>query len=127
MLLIDELAEARIAEAVQRGDFDNLPGAGRPLVLDDDSNIPETQRMAYRVLKNAGCLPPELQLRKDIDALSAAMRDMVDETEFERARRRLQMLTLRLSLSRGGQCDLRTEQAYFEKIQRRWAEGGSAR
>jgi hypothetical protein len=46
--------EARIEEAMPRGEFDALPGADRPLVLDDDRLAPEELRAAYRVLKNAG-------------------------------------------------------------------------
>ncbi len=49
------LAERRIAEAIERGEFDDLPGVGRPLDLDDvDPLLPEELRMAYRILKNAG-------------------------------------------------------------------------
>ena len=127
MLLLDALAEARIVEAVARGEFDDLPGAGKPLLLDDDSHIPETQRMAYRILKNAGCLPPEMQLHKDIDVLAAAIPEIEDDTECQRARLRLQVLMLRLSLSRGGGGALRCEQAYFDRIQLRWTQGRAMR
>ena len=49
------LAERRIEEAIARGEFDNLPGAGRPLDLDDEDPLwPEEVRMARRILKNAG-------------------------------------------------------------------------
>ena len=58
---IDQLAEARIQEAIDRGELRGLPGEGRPLQLDDDSAIPEELRAAYRLLKNAGFLPPELR------------------------------------------------------------------
>ena len=61
--VIQSIAEQRIAEAQQQGAFDNLPGAGRPLQLEDDSHIPPELRMAYKVLRNAGCLPPEMQDR----------------------------------------------------------------
>ena len=54
------LAERRIEEAIARGEFDDLPGAGRPLDLDDeDPLLPEELRLAYPILKNAGCLPAE--------------------------------------------------------------------
>ena len=49
------LAERRIEEAIARGEFDDLPGAGRPLELDDlDPLLPEELRLAYRILRNAG-------------------------------------------------------------------------
>ena len=61
MLALELLAERKIAEAVSRGEFDDLPGAGRPLDLEDDALIPEELRMAYRILKNAGFTPKEVQ------------------------------------------------------------------
>ena len=54
------MAERKIAEAVANGELDNLPGAGKPLELDDDALVPEELRMAYRVLKNAGYAPAEV-------------------------------------------------------------------
>jgi hypothetical protein len=54
MLLFELLAEQKIAEAVSRGEFDHLPGAGKPLDLDEDALVPEDLRMACRILKNAG-------------------------------------------------------------------------
>ena len=67
--MLDFLAEQRIAEAVSRGDFDDLPGAGRPLELDDDALIPEDLRLAYRILKNAGFVPPEVETLNEIAQL----------------------------------------------------------
>jgi hypothetical protein len=63
------LAERRIEEAIARGELDDLPGAGRPLELDDDQLIPEDLRLAYRILKNAGYVPPEVQSLNEIAAL----------------------------------------------------------
>jgi hypothetical protein len=57
----DLIAERRIQEALARGEFDNLPGAGRPLELDDEPLVPEEVRAIYRVLKNAGFVPPEVE------------------------------------------------------------------
>jgi hypothetical protein len=57
----DDLIEEHIRRAHARGEFDNLPGAGKPLDLGEDAHLPAELRMAYRVLKNAGYLPEELQ------------------------------------------------------------------
>ena len=65
----DLLAERRIAEAVSRGELDDLPGAGKPLSLDDDALVPEDLRVAYRILKNAGFIPPEAHNLKEIAQL----------------------------------------------------------
>ena len=66
MTLLDQIAERHIQQAEQRGEFDDLPGAGKPLVLDDDALIPEELRAGYRLLKNSGYLPPDLQLNQEI-------------------------------------------------------------
>ena len=66
MFVFQKIVEKRIKEAQERGDFDDLPGHGEPINIEDDSNIPEDLRLVYKILKNANCLPPELQLRKDI-------------------------------------------------------------
>ena len=67
--MFDQIAERRIAEAIERGDFDDLPGAGRPLDLTDDVLVPEDLRMAYRILKNAGYVPPEAHTLNQIAQL----------------------------------------------------------
>jgi Domain of unknown function (DUF1992) len=61
------VAERQIKEAMDRGDFDNLPGKGKPLNLDEDASIPVHQRMMMKVLKNAEALPDWISLEKDID------------------------------------------------------------
>ena len=65
MWLLDQWAERHITEAQSKGEFDNLPGSGEPLILDDDSHVPPELRAGYRLLKNAGCLPPELEQRRE--------------------------------------------------------------
>ena len=59
--MLDLIAERRIAEAAANGELDNLPGAGKPLELDDDALVPEDLRMAHRILKNAGYAPEEVR------------------------------------------------------------------
>jgi Domain of unknown function (DUF1992) len=61
MLSFELIAERKIAEAAAQGEFDNLPGAGRPLDLQEDPLVPEDQRMANRILRNAGFVPREVE------------------------------------------------------------------
>ncbi len=96
MCLIDRLAEQRIAEAQTRGEFDDLPGKGRPLALGDDVLVPEELRAAYRLLKNAGVVPPEVGLRRDIAELEDLLRQRTDRPARSRAARRLALLHSRL-------------------------------
>lgn len=74
MWLIDQIVEERVKQAQAAGEFDNLPGRGEPQVLDDDSMIPESLRVGYRILKNHGLIPQELQWQQEIQSLEALLR-----------------------------------------------------
>jgi hypothetical protein len=67
--MLEFIAEQRIAEAIAKGELDGLPGTGRPLDLEDDALIPEELRLAYRILKNAGYVPPEVETLNQIAQL----------------------------------------------------------
>jgi hypothetical protein len=67
--MLEFLAERRIAEALSRGELEGLPGEGKPLDLEDDALVPEDLRMAHRILKNAGFVPPEVQTLNEIAEL----------------------------------------------------------
>ncbi len=99
MWLIDQLVEARISEAQARGEFDNLPGAGNPLILEDDTLIPDELRTGYRLLKNAGYLPPEIQTRKEIVEVEQLLHLADDTSERQLLNKRLRYLLLKLGES----------------------------
>lgn len=109
------LVEQRIREAQARGDLDDLPGAGAPLALDDDRLVPEELRVAYRVLKNAGCVPPEVEALRDLRALEQALEREQAPGERRRLLARMSALLVRTPLGRprGG---LDIEEAYFRKV-----------
>lgn len=95
--IFDILAEQRILDAERNGDFANLPGAGRPLVFDDELFVPSEQRMVNKVLRNAGFTPPEIGLRKEIAALRAQIKGLaMDDEQRHPLRRRLAMLIIQL-------------------------------
>jgi hypothetical protein len=83
------LAESRIRAAMAEGRFDNLPGSGRPLPGDDLTGVPSELRMGFKLLRNAGCLPPELEARKEaarLGTLIAATGDPAERTRLSRLR-----------------------------------------
>lgn len=93
--MLDFIAEQRIAEAIAKGELEDLPGAGRPLELDDDALIPEELRLAYRILKNAGYVPAELEALKEIGELEALVADGdLDAAARSRAIRKLALLKI---------------------------------
>lgn len=89
MDLISLLAEERIKQAEANGEFRNLPGAGKPLELEDLSGVPEDMRMSYKILKNAGYIPPEMELQKEIVALRDLLRVCTDDSERAAFRKRI--------------------------------------
>lgn len=98
MSIFDRIAEAKITAAMQRGEFDDLPGAGRPLELEDLSRIPPHLRAGYRLLRNANALPPEVELRREIYSLGRVIDETADPEERERLRSRLRDSELRYAL-----------------------------
>ncbi|MEK8090644.1 DnaJ family domain-containing protein [Thermithiobacillus plumbiphilus] len=119
MSILQKIAEERIQEAMQRGEFDNLPGAGKPLQIEDLSMVPAELRMAYKVLKNGGCLPPELELHKEIRSVADMLGELGPGEERMQAIRRLEYLSARLSLTRRQEVSLQIEAGYYEKLMQR--------
>lgn len=109
------IAEERIQEAIREGEFDNLPGMGKPLVLDDESSIPEELRMSYKILKNSGCLPPELEERKEIQQARDLLASLTDEQERFRQMEKLNLLIMKANMKRRRPIALEEQQVYFEK------------
>lgn len=112
----EKIIESRIKKAQDEGAFDNLPGKGRPLQLEDDRHIPEDLRMAYKVLKNADCLPPELQLRKEIRATEDLLAGMKDTVKKYRIIKKLNFLVLRLNAMRDTHAAFDLPQRYYGEL-----------
>ena len=121
MLLVDQLAEKHISDAIDNGELDNLPGAGKPFQLEDDSMVPESLRAGYRLLKNAGFLPPEMKLRKQIVTLEQLLAEAYQPDEFAALSHRLQILINRLNAA-NGDCGIWQETYYAKKLQTRRLE-----
>jgi hypothetical protein len=112
--ILDQIVERRIAEAALRGDFDQLPGAGRPLELDDDALVPAELRVAYRMLRNAGYVPDEVQLLAELSSAERLLGQALAEEERAAAAARVRLLLGRLGGARG--LSLQAEARYFERL-----------
>jgi hypothetical protein len=97
-----KIVEERIQKALEEGVFDNLPGKGKPLRLDDDTFVPEELRLAYKILKNSGCLPVEMEMRKEIFSLRQLLDAAIDPETRRELRRELNLLILIFNTRRRG-------------------------
>lgn len=116
MDIFQKIAERKIQEAMKNGEFDNLPNHGKPIDLNDDIHVPQDLRMAYRVLKNAGCLPPELELRNEIISLRMMIDSLDDDRERTKKIRELNFKILRLNELRKRPFNLEDFPEYESKI-----------
>ena len=111
-----KIAEQRIQEAQANGEFDDLPGKGKPQKLDDDSLVPEDLRIAYKILKNAGCAPPELQLKKEIVQIEDMLSGIKDEQEKYRQIKKLNYLITKLNMMRNTSINFEENQRYYGRV-----------
>jgi hypothetical protein len=111
-----KIAERKIKEALENGEFDLLPGRGEPLPLEDDSHVPEDLRLAYKVLKNADCLPPEIELRKEIRQMEDMLESIPDEKEKYRQIKRINLKITQLNMMGHKSPLLEENQVYHSKI-----------
>ena len=113
----ENIVEERIRKAQQRGLFDNLSGAGKPLPKDViGATVAEDLRLSYRILKNADCLPPEMEVKKEIRRTEELLAGMEDTAERYRTLQKLNYLILKLNTMRNGSADLEVPQHYVEKL-----------
>ncbi|MCU0589336.1 MAG: DUF1992 domain-containing protein [Syntrophobacteraceae bacterium] len=122
--IMDKIADERIREAMDRGEFDDLPGKGRPLEMEDDSHLPPDLRVAYKILKNADCLPAEIQLKKEIRTTEELLAGIQDEREKYRQMKKLNFLIMKYNMSRRVSAVLEENQVYYEKVLDRLGEKG---
>ena len=115
----EKIVEERILKAQKKGEFDNLPGSGRPLVFEDDAFVSEELRVAYKILKNAGFVPPEIELKKEIKQTEDLLADMKDATEKYRSIKKLNFLIMKLNLIRDISITHEMPQQYAAKLTER--------
>ncbi|MGV3771409.1 MAG: DUF1992 domain-containing protein [Verrucomicrobiales bacterium] len=83
------LAENKIQEAIEQGLFDHLPGKGKPLNLDAYFDTPAAERAGFSVLKNAGVVPPEVEMLKNIEQMKQMLEACPDPDKRQRIREKI--------------------------------------
>jgi len=118
MSFLERLAEQKIRAALERGELDNLPLSGKPLPLEPRGLVPEDLSLAYKLLKDAGFLPPEMELRKQIATLMDLLQTVTEGDDDERYRlaRELNAKVLRLNLLMKRSFDREDRQVYARKL-----------
>jgi len=111
-----KIVEERIREAQKNGEFDDLPGRGKPLSLEDESHIPEDLRIAYKILKNADCLPPEILEKKEIHQMEELLATVPDEKERYRLIKKINYRIMKLNMMGRKSPLLEENQIYCKKV-----------
>ena len=115
-----KIVEERIRKAQQKGDFNNLAGSGKPIALDDDRQVSEDLRLAHKILKNAGCLPPEVELKKEIERTEALLEGMEDTAVKYRTLKKLNYLIMKLNSISNRSLDFEVPQQYSASLVERF-------
>lgn len=96
---IDDIIGGWVRNAEKSGEVKELPGYGKPFTLDDDKHIPSKYRMAYRMLKNAGYSPPEVEMIRRVSELKSEIKNEVDEHKRSALKTELSETQLKLDVA----------------------------
>ena len=113
----EKIVEERILKAQKRGLFDNLTGAGKPLPKDViGDTVAEDLRLSYRILKNADCLPPEVEVQKEIRRTEDLLAGVQETQVRYRTLKKLNYLILKLNTMRNGSAAMEMPQYYAQRL-----------
>ena len=112
----NKIVEERIRKAQKKGEFENLEGSGKPLDLLQDQTVAEELRLAYKVLKNADCLPPEIELKKEIQQTEELLSGMGETATKYRTLKKLNFLIMKLNTLRNTSIEFEAPQKYSDKM-----------
>ena len=118
----EKIVEERIQSAQKDGTFNDLPGSGKPLSLMDDGHIPEDLRLAHKILKNADCLPPEIEIKKEILQTEALLANMPESKNRYRILKKINYLVTKFNTMRSGPIQLDLPQLYLDRVANRLAD-----
>ena len=99
MATFDEQIAQSLRDAQRSGELQSAASWGKPLDLDDGyAQTPEELRMAFKALKDAGFVPPEVETMKQIAALREVIETEPDTSKADAMRRRISELQQHLAL-----------------------------
>ncbi len=118
-----KIVEERIRKAQRNGEFENLAGSGKPLTLEEDRHIAEDLRLSYKILKNADCLPPEVELKKEIERTEELLQGMEETAEKYCILKKLNYLIMKLNATRNMSHEFDVPQRYSASLVDRFESG----
>ena len=124
---LQQIAEQRIAKAIEDGTLKVDGWKNKPLPLDDDASVPDDLKMAYKILKNSGYVPPEVETRKEIQKLEDLILKTEDSHQRVKQMKKLDLLMRKIDGQRTRPASIEHDDAYFRKIVEKIdrAKGGS--
>ena len=113
---LQKIAEQRIAKAIEDGTLKTDGWKNKPLPLDDDNFVPDDLKMAYKILKNSGYVPPEIETRKEIQKLEDLIVKTEDSHQRVKQMKKLDLLMRKIDAQRSRPASIEHDDAYFRKI-----------
>ena len=113
---LQKIAEQRIAKAIEDGTLKTDGWKNRPLPFNDDAFVPEDLKMAYKILKNSGYVPPEIETRKEIQKLEDLIVKTEDSHQRVKQMKKLDLLMRKIDAQRSRPSSIEHDDVYFRKI-----------
>lgn len=113
---LTRIAEQKISQAIEEGSLTFDRWKNKPLPKDDDQFVPPDLKMAYKMLKNAGFVPPEIEAKKEIQRLEDLIADTEDEHVRLKQMQKLHLLLTKADAVRGNSANIETQAEYYRKI-----------
>ena len=110
------IAERKISEAIRKGQFDTKGWSNKPLPMTNDSLVPEELRMAHKILKNAGYLPPEIETKKEIQKIEDLLVSCEDECTRVKQIKKLNYLVMKLNALKGDTVNIERQEEYYRQV-----------
>jgi hypothetical protein len=110
------IAEQKIAEAMRERDLNSPKWENKPLPLEDDRFVPDDLKMAYKILKNSGYLPPEIEERKEVKRIEDLIASTTDEHERLKQMKKLNVLLMKVDARRPFSSNISSQNEYYRKV-----------
>lgn len=115
----EKIVEDRIKKAQKDGEFNNLPGAGKPISFDSESNVPDDLKLVFKILKNAGFVPTEIQLKKEIEKTEDLLDQTSDTAQKYKILKKLNYLIMKLNSMRSSSAECDIPEKYMPDLVKR--------